>query len=245
MPHISLAAEEIFKIGAFSVTNSLLTTWLMMAILTFVSLMATSKISLIPRPIQSFVEMILEGFFSLFKSINGEKTKMFFPLLATLFIYIISANWIGLLPGIGSIGIYKGEEAHRHFIPLLRGTTADLNTTLALAITAVLAIQYYGIKTLGAKIYLKKFFDFNNPISFFLGPLEIVSEFAKILSFAFRLFGNIFAGEVLLTVVAFLMPFFAPLPFIGLEFFVGMIQALVFSMLTAVFLNTATRQAEH
>lgn len=245
MPHISLAAEEVLRIGPLPITNSLLTTWWVMGGLIVFSALATAKVSLIPQPIQSLVEIVLEGLFSLFKSITKEKTREFFPLLATLFIYIILANWVELLPGIGTIGIYKGEEGHQQLIPLFRGATADLNTTLALAISAVLAIQYYGIKTLGARLYIKRFLNFSNPISLFVGLLEIVSEFAKILSFAFRLFGNIFAGEVLLTVVAFLMPLFAPLPFIGLELFVGTIQALVFSMLTAVFLSSATSEVEH
>lgn len=238
MPHISLAAQEIFKIGPLPITNSLLTTWLVMAGLTLFSFLATFKLSLIPKSIQNFAEMIIEGLFSLFSPVTKEKTERFFPLLATLFIFIILANWIGLLPGVGVIGVYKEKE----FVPLFRGATADLNTTLALAISAVLAIQYYGIKTLGAKIYLKRFLNFSSPISFFVGLLEIVAEFARVLSFAFRLFGNIFAGEVLLTVVAFLIPLFAPLPFIGLELFVGLIQALIFSMLTAVFLSSAIEE---
>ncbi|MEK7119573.1 MAG: F0F1 ATP synthase subunit A, partial [Patescibacteria group bacterium] len=159
---------------------------------------------------------------------------LFFPLLASLFLFIITANWMGLLPGVGTIGFFHGEE----FTPLLRGATADLNTTLGLALVAVLAIQYFGFVTVGGH-YSTRFLNFKNPIEFFLGILEMVSEVSKVISFAFRLFGNIFAGEVLLTVMAFLMPFIVPLPFLMLELFVGFIQALVFSMLTAVFLNVA------
>ncbi len=125
------------------------------------------------------------------------------------------------------------------FVPLFRGATADLNITLALALVSVALIQYVGMKNLGLG-YFKKFIDFSNPIKFFIGILESVAEFAKILSFAFRLFGNIFAGEVLLAVMAFLVPLAAPIPFIGLEIFVGIVQALVFSMLTLVFMNLAT-----
>ena len=133
----------------------------------------------------------------------------------------------------------ESETSHEVFVPIFRGATADLNTTIALALISVFMIKYYGLKHLKLK-YLKKFFDFSNPINAFIGILELVSDFSKIISFAFRLFGNIFAGEVLLTVISFLIPFLVPLPFIGLEIFVGFIQALVFTMLTLVFISMAT-----
>jgi len=169
----------------------------------------------------------------------GDKTPVFFPLLFAFFFYILLQNWFGLLPGVGSLLIRVVEEHEKIFIPLLRGNNADLNTTLALAVISVLSIQYFSIKYLGIKKYLHKFFNFSDPISFFVGILDILSEFSKVLSFAFRLFGNIFAGEVLLTIVAFLVPVLASFPFIGLEIFVGFVQALVFSMLTAVFISGA------
>ena len=126
------------------------------------------------------------------------------------------------------------------YTPIFRAGTADLNTTLALALISVVFTQVIGLKYLGAS-YLTKFFNFKNPIFFFVGILELISELAKIISFAFRLFGNIFAGEVLLVVIAFLIPLLAPIPFIGLEIFVGMIQALVFTMLSLVFMSMATQ----
>ena len=243
--HISLTAEKLFNIGGvFWVTNSLLTSWIVIFFLILFSLISTRNISLVPGNIQSIAEIILEGIWNLFSTILRESTKLFFPIIATYFIYIISLNWAGLLPGICTIGLEKIEEGHQVFIPLFRAGTADLNTTLGLAIIAMLVIQVSGLKTLGTS-YLKKFLNFSNPIYFFVGILELVSEFSKIISFAFRLFGNIFAGEVLLTVIAFLMPIFAPLPFMGLELFVGFIQALVFSMLTAVFLSLATAKVAH
>ena len=153
-------------------------------------------------------------------------------------------NWVGLLPGVGTIGLNKLSEGHEKFIPLFRAGTADLNMTLALAFIAVLIIQYSGLRALGAG-YLKRFINLKNPIYFFVGLLELMGEFTRVISFAFRLFGNIFAGEVLLTVIAFLMPILVPLPFMGLELFVGFIQALVFSMLTAAFLAQATAPSAH
>lgn len=243
-PHISLAAEELAKIAGLPVTNSLLVTWLVMAFMLAVGALTARNLQDVPGGLQNILEVILESLQGVFSNVTKEKTEQFFPFLATLFLFIILGNWAGLLPGVGSIGLIKAVEGHEKFVPLFRGATADLNTTLALAIIAVIALQYYGLKTLGS-VYISKFINLKHPISFFLGLLEMVSELAKVVSFAFRLFGNIFAGEVLLTIVAFLMPILAPLPFLGLEIFVGFIQAFIFAMLTAVFLRVATLAPEH
>jgi F-type H+-transporting ATPase subunit a len=243
--HISITAEKLFTIGGIlPVTNSLLTSWIVMALLLWFSFASTRKMKLIPSGLQTAAELIVGGIYDLFSSVLHEKVTMFFPFLCSLFIFIVSMNWMGLLPGVGTIGLHAVEEGHKLFIPLFRSGTADLNMTIALAIMAVVVIQYYGLKTLGTE-YVKRFINFSNPIYFFVGLLELMGEFTKIISFAFRLFGNVFAGEVLLTVIAFLMPLFAPLPFLGLELFVGFIQALVFSMLTAAFLSQATSKETH
>ncbi len=240
--HISLAAEKIWSISGFPITNSLVATWVVMATLLVFSIAATRKMTLIPSPIQSVAEMIVGGLYDFFTSVAGKHIKQFFPLIASFFLFILVANWLGLLPGVGTVGFYEADK----FVPLLRGPNADLNMTLALAITSIVAIQYFGFKTLGFH-YSTRFLNFKGPIEFFLGILELISQLANILSFTFRLFGNIFAGEVLLTVMAFLIPFIVPLPFMALELFVGFIQALVFSMLTAAFLNVAVShgEAEH
>jgi len=239
MPHISLAAEKLAVIGPLVITNSLVASWLTTVLLIVLAILATRKLSLIPTHLQSIAELVVGGLYDFFSKITGKHARLFFPLLATLFLFIITANWLGLLPGFGTIGFTEGEK----FVPLLRGATADINTTLSLAIIAVVAIQYFGFRTVGLH-YSSRFFTFKNPISFFVGILEIISELSKVISFAFRLFGNIFAGEVLLTVMAFLLPFIVPLPFIAMELFVGFIQALVFSMLTSVFLNVAVAHGE-
>lgn len=240
MPHISLAAEIVTSIAGFPISNALITTWLVMGMLIVLSYLVTRNMSLVPRSAQSIAEMLVGGLYDFFASVTGKHIAAVFPLVASLFLFILAANWVGLLPGVGTVGFFHEEE----FTPLLRGATADLNTTIALAIFAMVAIQYYGFKTAGVH-YSKRFFNFGNPLFFFLGTLELVSELSKIISFAFRLFGNIFAGEVLLTVMAFLMPFVVPLPFLTMELFVGFIQALVFSMLTAVFLSVAVSHGEH
>jgi F-type H+-transporting ATPase subunit a len=198
------------------------------------------KISLTPKGLTGAVEAVFEMLLHLIESVCGDrqKAKKFFPLLMTIFLFIIVNNWLGLLPGFGSILLKHGQES----TPLLRAGTADLNTTLALASIAVLMIQYYGIKHLGIKSFSKRYFNFANPVLFFVGLLELISEISKAISFSFRLFGNIFAGEVLLLVIAILAPFLAPIPFFGLEIFVGFIQALVFTVLTLVFLTIATAE---
>lgn len=240
MPEISIKPEPIFHINEFVVTNSLLTAFLVVIAFFFVAVKYyfDSKAEKKSR-FYYFMHFIVNSIYSLFESVLGEKTKYFFPLLLSFFLFIILQNWFGLLPGIGSILIKVYEHGEYHHFPLLRGGNADLNTTFVLGITSVIMIQVFGIRFLGLKGYLKKFINFTNPINFFLGILEILSEFSKILSFSFRLFGNIFAGEVLLTIVAFLVPVLASFPFIILEVFVGFIQALVFSMLTSVFISGA------
>jgi F-type H+-transporting ATPase subunit a len=139
----------------------------------------------------------------------------------------------------------KKEEQKDYIIPLFRSPSADLNFTLALAIISVLSVQVVGIAMAGFFRYIKKFINFTGPIKFFVGILELISEIAKLISFSLRLFGNIFAGEVLLLVIAFLVPLIAPIPFYLLEIFVGFVQALIFSMLTLVFLTTAAKTEEH
>ncbi|MFH0863699.1 MAG: F0F1 ATP synthase subunit A [Candidatus Gottesmanbacteria bacterium] len=237
--NISIAAEPVFYFMGFPVTNSLIGTWIVMAVLITLALAINKVNKIIPQGLQNYFEAVFGGFLGLAESIAGEKARIFFPIIFTFFIFIILSNWFGLLPGVGSLGFYEEIHGHRVFIPYFRAATSDLNTTIALAIISVAATQYFGFKSLKIK-YMKRFFDFSGPINFFVGILELVSEFTKIISFGFRLFGNIFAGEVLLMVMAFLIPLAGSLPFFGLEIFIGFIQALVFSMLSLVFFNVAT-----
>lgn len=230
---IHLAPEELFRIGSFDVTNTLLLSFLTILFFILISKLISSNLKSVPNKPQNFFEMFIESVLKFMAGIldSEEKARKFFPLVATIFIFVISSNWLEVLPGIGS--------------KLLRSPSSDLNFTLAIAISSVLGIQIFGIMSVGFLKYFKKFVNFTNPINFFVGILELISEMAKIVSFSFRLFGNIFAGEVLLLVMYFLVPYFAPLPFMFLELFVGFIQALVFSMLTLVFLKIATIENEH
>lgn len=237
--HISISAQPIFNIFGLEFTNSMLVSVLVSLGLALTAISARRFLAAKhpPRWVL-FLQTLVESFYEYVQSITPQHAGRFFPLIATLFLFILFGNWAGLLPGAESIGFVTAHG----FVPILRGATADINATLALAIFAVVSVQFFGYKFRGWR-YFSKFFDFSNPINFFVGFLELISEFSKIMSFAFRLFGNIFAGEVLLAVIAFLIPLFASLPFLGLEIFVGLIQALVFSTLTLVFINIAT--AEH
>lgn len=240
---ISLAAEAVSHVGPLAVNNSLLVSWIIVVFLCMLAIKISKSLLLIPTRAQVLIEFAVGGLWDLAYTTAGSKAKVFFPYIATIFIFVLVSNWSGLIPGVGTILIKEGV-VENEMIPLFRAPTSDINTTLALALISVGLIQFYGLKYLGAG-YLKKFFNFKSPILTFSGLLELVGEISKIISFTFRLFGNIFAGEVLLAVMAFLIPVIAPVPFYGLELFVGFIQALVFAMLTLVFLNIATAHEEH
>ncbi len=262
----TLYAEPIFQLGNFNVTNSLLHSWLAVLVIIVIALTIRFKIRKIPKGIQNYAETVLEGALNLADSVTGsrEKSLKFMPFVFPLFIFILLNNWLGLLPGIGSIGFFAAEEGHQIFIPFLRGGTADLNMTLALSIIAVVATHIFGVMMSGVWNHLNRFIGFNlfleiprkifkekeytallvNPIKFFVGLIEIISEVAKVASLSFRLFGNIFAGEVLLAAMAAIFAFVLPVPFIFLEVLVGVIQALIFAMLTLVFLTVMTTSHE-
>ena len=260
----SLFAEQIFSIGKFNVTNSLLNSWLVVILVVIFCLVLRKKISKIPRGLQNILEAIIEIFLGIFDSVTGsrEKSIKFFPLIFSFFIFILLNNWLGLLPGIGSIGNIVVEHGHSVFIPFFRGGTADLNTTLALATIGVVASHIIGVLTIGAWNYFNKFVNIKaileipkkikkdptiiivNPIKAFVGLIEIVGEVAKIASLSFRLFGNIFAGEVLLASMSAILAFGLPIPFMFLEIVVGLIQALIFAMLILAYFTMSTAE-EH
>ncbi len=235
--HIVLAAEKIFSIGPLPVTNTLLVTWVVMIILATLAVISTRKMAIVPSGLQNFMEMVIETGYNQVEDLAHAKTKAIFPIVMTFFLFIITANWVGLLPGFGTIGFKEAADSSK-FIPLFRSINSDLNITLGLALVSAVATHTLAIKYLGIGGYLKKWFSFN-PILLFVGFLEIISEFTKVLSLSLRLFGNIFAGEVVLTTVATLAPltaFIVPLPFYFLEIIVGFVQAAVFMMLTLVFM---------
>lgn len=261
----SLAAEPVFNIGNFTVTNSLLNTWLVVFIVIILALVIRKKAKQIPRGIQNIFEMVMEAFFGIFDSVTGsrKKTLIFFPFVFSFFIIILLNNWLGIIPGVGSIGKIVSEEGHTVFVPFFRSGMADLNSTLALALIGVIASHVFGVAAVGGWHYMNKFINIKalaeipkkvakeptilivNPIKMFVGLIEIIGEFAKIASLSFRLFGNIFAGEVLLASMAAILAIGLPLPFMALEILVGLIQALIFAMLILAYLTINTSKEEH
>ncbi|HAI73766.1 MAG TPA: ATP synthase F0 subunit A [Candidatus Moranbacteria bacterium] len=248
---ISLAAEPLFHIGTFTVTNTLIMSLILSCVIIVASFILKKKLKLIPKGFQNIIEYIMEAFLNLVDSVthNRKQSEIFFPIVMTIFIFVILSNWIEIIPGLGTIGINETHEGKTILVPFIRSASADLNVTLAIALISVFFVQFLGIATIGISKYAGKFFvsPLRKPylVGTFVGLLEIISEFAKIISFSFRLFGNIFAGEVLLIVMLNLVPYFVPLPFLFLEIFVGFVQALVFAMLTLVFLKMATVEAAH
>ena len=244
MLHISIKAEPIFKIFGFSITNSL---FLSLAVLALFLILALNYYSSARKKTKNtlfyLMTFVIRGVHSLFESIFQEKTGYFFPLVGSFFFFILFQNWLGLIPGVGSILIKVMEHSEEVSVPLFRSNTADLNTTLTLALISVVFSQYVGIKHLGFIKYIQKFINLKSPMMFFTGLMETISEVSKIVSFSFRLFGNIFAGEVILGIVAFLVPILASFPFFLFEIFVGFVQAIVFAMLSGVFYKLAIEEA--
>jgi F-type H+-transporting ATPase subunit a len=304
LAHIQLAAEPVSAtpiFGDFKITNTMVATWVTIVVLALVSFFGTLRVKDVPGRLQNILEMILELFLNLAESIAGpERARRFFPLVMTIFLFIVTSNWLGILPGFGTIGRFepadevihhaqeaaerKGEHADLSevklqvfegtgsiavlplgsvdseitaqeygesgagagrraglLVPFLRSANTDINTTLALAVVAMVMVHWWGLGALGVFGHVGKYINVRGgPIGIFVGILEAISEIARVISFTFRLFGNIFAGEVLLVAMAFLVPLVGLVPFLGLELFVGLIQAFIFAMLTLVFAATAT-----
>ncbi len=305
---IHIPAEPVLAdpiVPGYTLTNTVLATWIAIVVLLIIALKVRSGLSDVPGRFQGLVEVILEFFLNLAETIAGrERARRFFPLVMSIFLFIFIANWIGILPGFGTIGriesyeeithhycddygegtakytdclahkevqIFEGDGAFGYLapgsvgtnvsvkewmelpesekegkqagvlVPWFRSANTDLNTTLAIAIVAMVMVHFWGFSHLGVFGHIGKFINFKEgPIGFFVGILELISEVAKVVSFTFRLFGNIFAGEVLLAAMIFLIPLIGIIPFLGLELFVGVIQAFIFSMLTLVFAAAAT-----
>jgi len=241
--HISLSAERLGTFFGLPITNTLLSAWLVMAVLILTAIIVGRKPTLVPGKVQNFFEMIFEFVIGYMTDIFGDRKRAltFFPFIATIFLFIATSNLFDFMPFFGSIGIYE----HGELVPLFHAVNTDLNVTLALAIISVITIEVAGIVVVGFWKYLGKFFTFRGHtigerlLNFTVGLIEFVSEMSRFISFSFRLFGNIFAGEVLLAVVAYFMPYILPIPLMGFETFVGIVQAAVFAMLTLFFLKLA------
>lgn len=235
--HVALKAESLGTVWGIPITNSLLMTWIVMGLLFLFVAVFRRSIALVPGKLQAALEWGIEGALS-YMTETLEDVKLaqrFFPLIATLFIFIFAINELEFFPGIGSIGFYT----HEGFIPLLRASTTDLNTTLALTLISVITIEITGILALGFFRYGGKFINFSSPVNFVVGLIELVSELGRLVSLSFRLFGNIFAGEVLIAVIGIFAPYVIPAPFMLFELFVGFVQAVIFALLTLFFIKLA------
>ncbi|MBP6913901.1 F0F1 ATP synthase subunit A [Candidatus Parcubacteria bacterium] len=232
--HIALSGEPMLNILGIEVTNTFILSVLIGLLMMIFFSMAFRKKEMVPNKIQNFFEWILEAVFNLFDGITGDrkKTEEVFPLSATLFLFILFNNLLEIVPGLG-------------VFPILRSPSSDLHFTLALALFGMGFVHFSALKQLGFFTHMKKFINFKDPIMFFVGILEGIGEFTKAFSLGVRLFGNLFAGEVLLMIIGSMIPFIAPLPFMGLELFVAFVQALVFSSLITVFYVFHTEKHEH
>ena len=302
-----VAAEPIFDIGSIEITNTMITSWIIVALMILFVFLGTRRWDLIPSGVQNVVESIGEAFYNVVTGVAGEENgRRFFPVVATIFFMVLAFNWIALLPFFGTVGTVHEEEhgfvftdcgpavctefskpgqlsspsieeddpnAHQEYeeevdsgntvgelFPFLRAPASDLNTPLALAIVSAIAVESWAFASLGLG-YGKKFFNFGplfrglkafnfslvfeGAIAVFVGLLELISELVRLVSFTFRLFGNVFAGEVVITMFIFLTPIVATIPFYGLEIFVGVIQAFIFGMLTLVFAMMAVEHGDH
>lgn len=313
-PHIEIKAEPLWSIGWFDITNTLFTSWIVVIIIIAGAFLATRKMRFIPSGFQNVMEAVVEALYTLVQNTVGDRhARRFFPVIATIFLYVVIANWFALLPFFNTIGKVEtlgpeedhffeepvvfeesgvalimpnpteldievneapcnglsgdeeeeclvgqrglaieeafaeegleGDETVGILAPYFRGVNTDLMSTLSLAIISAIFVEYWGISTLGFFAYSSRFVNIRrlrqgNPmglIDLFVGVLEFIAEIARLISFSFRLFGNMLAGEILLLVMTFLIPLLLALPFYGLELFVGAIQAFVFAMLTLVF----------
>ncbi|MEK7583531.1 MAG: F0F1 ATP synthase subunit A [Patescibacteria group bacterium] len=250
MPEISIKAEELFELWHIPITNSILLALVTCAFLLVIGLILRGRLALIPGKLQSVVELLMEQVLGLMDSVFGsrEKSEKYLPMILTVFLFILFSNWFGLLPIVGPVGLRHVAEHHGEvkevLVPLFRAPSADLNFTIALAVLAVFSVNVLSVLALGIVGFIKRFFSKDIILSA-VGILEIISEFVKIISFSFRLFGNVFAGEVLLLIIGFLVPLIVPLPFLFLEVFVGFMQAFIFAMLTMVFMAMATTEHAH
>ncbi|MFP4514773.1 MAG: F0F1 ATP synthase subunit A [Parcubacteria group bacterium] len=236
--NISLSPEILFQIGSFPITNTLLWSFVLSTFLILVLVIPASRVKLVPGKYQSFIEMLIEGAYDFVESIigPGKKARRVFPLVFTMFIFALVANLAVYIPGQAAVTVNRGGEA----ISVFRAVMSDYGMVLVMTLISVIVTQIVAIITAGPWRYLAKFINFKNPLKFFLGIMELIGETAKIVSLSFRLFGNIFAGEVLGAVVLFLAPFFVPLPFLFLGLLTAVVQAFVFAVLTLVFISMAS-----
>lgn len=242
--HVSIKAEELTQWMGVPITNSLLMSWVVVFLLVLLALLIKRNTKLIPGKFQIVIETLIGGVQKFVaESLESEVlATRFTPFFISLFLFILIGNWLEFIPGVESIVFHTAEG---ETVSLLRAINTDLNIPLALAIIAFITIEVTGITVLGFWGYAGKFFNFHSPVNLFVGLLELLSETIRLISFSFRLFGNIFAGSVLVGIITFLAPYAIPAPFMLFEVFVGLIQAAVFALLTLFFIKLAIMKTGH
>ena len=246
VPEVHLPPQEVFTVGGFVVTNTLLSAWLTTIVVVLLFGLGTRRMQLVPGRLQGAIEVLLGALYGFIQGVVGERyARRFFPLLATLFIFVAFNAWMALLPIYPTVG-FKAEGADYVTTHLLRSAGTDINMPMALAVVSFLFVEGWGFRVRGVG-YLKEFVRFRSPIEFFIGALELLSHLIRLISFTFRLFGNMLAGEIVLVMVTFLLVFIAPVAFYMLEILVGGVQALIFTGLTLVFalMAVAPHGGEH
>lgn len=256
----TLYAEPIGHIGNFTITNALFTSWIVVIIIVLISVAIRLKVKKVPKGIQNLFEIIIDGAIGLCNQVTNDErvTKKAFPIVFAVFMFVLINNWMGIVP-LGGLGLIEMTEHGKAFIPLIRSGTADINGTLPLAILSVLGANLFGVISIGLWKTFNKYVNLKAlgeiftkirkdpmvlmtaPIMVFVSALELIGEFAKIASLSFRLFGNVFAGEVLLASMGALLAYVLPTPFLILEVMVGVIQAFIFSILTLVYYTIASQ----
>lgn len=240
---VVLKAEHLGSVFGFPITNSLILAWLVMLLLIGFAYFFGRSLSLVPGKLQAAVEWAFSGTLEYMTEVLGSEVlaRRFFPLVASIFLFVATINEVEFFPGVGSLGLIHASE----FLPVLRAPTTDLNFTLALAMIAFFTIELTGLMTLGFFKYAGKYVNLKSPIGFAVGLIELVSNLGRLVSFSFRLFGNIFAGEVMVLVAGYFLPYLLPAPLMAFEMFIGLVQALVFAMLTMFFIKLAIAEEAH
>ncbi len=253
MVHVEIAAEKLFSIGPLTVTNSMVGALLASAILLLAGSWFARHASVVPTRVGSLLELPIEFLAGIVRGTGGRRWREFAPLIFAIFLFVLVANWLSLLPGEGTIGLAEEVDGQPIIVPFVRAGAADLNFTLGLALVSFVSFIAFGLRANGVRGYLKELLiaepAYMTPL---LTPIHLISEFSRLISLSMRLFGNVFAGEVLLatmlaltTATLFMLPlaFVIPGVFIVLELLFGLVQALVFALLSMTYITLAI--AEH
>ena len=239
--HISLGAQKLFDFLSIPITNTIVSTALVSSTLIILAFVFKARLKEVPSRLQAIIEALFEYTLSYMEEVleNKRLARKLFPIIMTIFLFVLFANWMGHLPFYEAIA-YEPSGAH-----FPKSSNTDLNTTLALAIISFFTVEIIGVASLGFFKYMGKFINFSSPLDFIIGLIELISELARLVAFSFRLFGNILAGEVLILVIKYFVPYLLPVPLLAFEFFVGFVQAAIFALLTLYFVKLAIMEPEH